>query len=971
MKISLLILFLSCSLLEAQNVISNEPFADCSLPGKWEINSTQGNYGFSITKSNLFPKSDATCSIIYQQSNNSNTGSKEFKITTKEFKLFSYDEYSFTFGLRFTRPNQIGVLKLNMIVDGVVKTLQTYSADISHPTQIIQEQSIKLSGLKKAKTIKFSFEYQANGNDFNNLIIIDNIILAGPDNDDCSRAIELVVDNPCLSGNSTGASITGPPVKCSGQYIQGLWYTFTPNYSGQLKINNFSSYNDAVSVFKGSCNGLQDVQCINRDEYGFEGEQEFIEVNAGEQYFLRISKQTNYYGREDIDDFCIAIEKINPKYPAHDQCAQSIGLTIGNLCVQNNNYTAHFDHPVPSLNERSRADVWYHFTPTQSNPLEISSQANFADVLTLYKGDCNNLVEVKCEDFGSKLILSNPIPNTLYRVQVSGYFSSIEGNLCVEVKERSATKPSNDDCLTAKAIELNKLCVNSDNINANVSKLKGSCVVYHAPDIWYSFIAPLEKEVAIDIEAGFNYSYTVYSGQCSNLTEFSCGSSPDPCGDYLYLKGLNPGKTYYLQIISNYKPIKTTESQICVRINEVSKTVPKTPLNLQLTTECLHGVLGKVNYVASGGKGLYKYFGPDPSDYFLPGEKIEAFVEDERGCRDFAQTIIGCTPPKHCSNSTLDISIDFECLQDSIGRQTGEVVLHISGKGGSGAYYYYGTKDGAKLRHGDPYAVVLIDSDSCYLIEEGQIICPPFDCSQSNLTITADYECIDTLLRARLHLDIKGNLGNYQLSGNTDGELMKNGDPYTVMVIDQAACSAEISGLINCNFDSCAFARPELKVDYDCILDSLGNRTGQAILHIDATSYAGGIMISGHQSGDTLNHLETYSVLMVDSFGCELKNTGVISCVPVNVKTDTDASFVSAYPNPTENNVKIEFHNISDPIIELFIYTNQGRNIYQRPLLYEEYKNSTYLHMATFPAGVYYVKLKGKTFFDIIRLIKI
>lgn len=971
MKISILILFLSCSLLEAQNLISNEPFTDCSLPGKWELNTKQGNFGFSITKSNLFPKSDATCSIIYQQSNNSNTGLKEFNITTKEFKLFSYDEYTFKFGLRFTRPNQIGLLKLNMIVDGIVKTLQSYSSDISHPSQIVQEQSFKLSGLQKAKSIKFTFDYEANGNDFNNLIIIDNIFLSGPDNDDCSRAIELFIDNPCISGNSTGALITGPPVKCSGQYIQGLWYKFSPDYTGQLKINNFSTYNDAVSVFKGSCNSLVDVQCINQDEYGFEGEQEFIEVNAGEQYFLRISKQTNYYGRDDIDDMCIAIEKINPEYPSNDQCDQSIGLTIGNLCVLNTNYTANFNNPLPSLNERSRADVWYHFTATKSNPLEITSHADFADVITLFKGDCTNLAEVKCEDFGNKLILTNPIPNTLYKIQVSGYFSSIEGNLCVEVKEKSSNKPSNDDCPTARAIELNKLCVSSDNINANNSKIKGSCVVYNAPDIWYSFVAPAEKDVAIDIEAGFNYNYTLYSGNCTNLTEVSCGNSPDPCGDYLYFKGLNPGKTYYLQIISTYKPVKATEAQICVRINELSKTTPKALLDLQLTTECLHGVLGKVGYIASGGKGLYKYFGPDPNEYFLPGEKIEAFVEDESGCRDFAQTIIGCSPPKHCANSTLDITIDFECLKDSIGRQTGEVILHVAGKGGSGAYFYYGTMDGTKLNHGDPYKVVLIDSDSCYLIEEGQIVCPPYDCSQSNLTVSANYECIDTLLRAKLKLEIKGNLGNYQLVGNTDGELLKNGDPYSVLVIDQAACSAEISGIINCNFDSCAFARPDLIVDYECILDSMGNRTGKAILQVDAHSYAGGIIISGHQDGDTLNHLESYTVHMLDSFGCELSSSGVITCVPVKVKTDIDDKYVSVYPNPTGTNVKLDFHNISDHVIEVMVYTNQGRNIYSRLYSYNEYKNSTYLPMDQFPSGIYYIKIKGKTFFDIIRLIKI
>jgi len=66
--------------------------------------------------------------------------------------------------------------------------------------------------------------------------------------------------------------MTGAAIKCTGTYYQGLWYKYTSNYSGYLKINTLASFNDAVSVFEGSCPSLTDINCFNTDEYGFEGE---------------------------------------------------------------------------------------------------------------------------------------------------------------------------------------------------------------------------------------------------------------------------------------------------------------------------------------------------------------------------------------------------------------------------------------------------------------------------------------------------------------------------------------------------------------------------------------------------------------------------------------------------------------------------------------------------------------------------
>lgn len=85
------------------------------------------------------------------------------------------------------------------------------------------------------------------------------------------------------------------------------------------------------------------------------------------------------------------------------------------------------------------------------------------------------------------------------------------------------------------------------------------------------------------------------------------------------ISSLSPNTTYLLQIIANSNPIKVNEGDICVRIDESSKSISTNPLSLNLSTECLHGVLTRVNYSTSGGKGNISYVGPSSNELFLMG----------------------------------------------------------------------------------------------------------------------------------------------------------------------------------------------------------------------------------------------------------------------------------------------------------------------------------------------------------------
>ena len=52
---------------------------------------------------------------------------------------------------------------------------------------------------------------------------------------------------------------------------------------------------------------------------------------------------------------------------------------------------ADFTGPIPSRNFKSKADIWYRMIASSSNPIELLTHADFADVITVYSGACGAL----------------------------------------------------------------------------------------------------------------------------------------------------------------------------------------------------------------------------------------------------------------------------------------------------------------------------------------------------------------------------------------------------------------------------------------------------------------------------------------------------------------------------------------------------------------------------------------------------
>ncbi|MFN8330368.1 MAG: T9SS type A sorting domain-containing protein [Saprospiraceae bacterium] len=312
-----------------------------------------------------------------------------------------------------------------------------------------------------------------------------------------------------------------------------------------------------------------------------------------------------------------------------------------------------------------------------------------------------------------------------------------------------------------------------------------------------------------------------------------------------------------------------------------------------------------------------------------------------------------------------------DCIKDQLGRQTGEVTLNYSGKGGTGAYYFYGNATGAALKHGDSYTVVLIDSDSCYVIEKGIVNCPPFTCAQSNLKVSAAYECVDTLLKARLRLDVSGFLGNITFKGDKDGDLLDQGSSYKVQVTDEAGCTSEATGSIVCKFDSCAYSRPALDVSYICLHDSIGNTTGLAELVINGSSKAGGVSYIGNQPGQILRHLDSYQVTLKDAFGCSVIREGIINCVPLSSSDPQILTTLRLVPNPNFGEFEVKMNSGVQEEVNFSICTPEGRIIQTESRQIAIGENRMSFNLSGIPRGIYYVKMDAHALKATLKWVKL
>ncbi len=360
----------------------------------------------------------------------------------------NYSDLLLEYDIHFRDYGDVNYLNVILDHNGTLTPIATYQIQNFSGNRFDDyvHASIDISEYR-AETMQVIFEYGDGGaiegdeNGYGRRTYwagIDNFKISGerPINDFCNNATPISLNTPCTSGTNIGAIFQGPTVACMDSAWSAIWYTFEAPATGSVVIETKADFDDLLNVYSGSCGNFTELTCINEDIYGFDGEHAQVSgLNSGETYYLRISGVGNSFGQLQ-GDLCLQIRTTDPPTdpPANDLCANAVPLTIDTDCVSGNNAGATFDGPMPSLNDKSDHSIWYSFEAPLDGQVTVVTESEFSDVITLFEGTCGSLNELFCNDEGQVLTATGLIPNETYHIQVSSFFNSLDGNICISLE---------------------------------------------------------------------------------------------------------------------------------------------------------------------------------------------------------------------------------------------------------------------------------------------------------------------------------------------------------------------------------------------------------------------------------------------------------------------------------------------------------------------------------------------------------
>jgi hypothetical protein len=246
------------------------------------------------------------------------------------------------------------------------------------------------------------------------------------------------------------------------------------------------------------------------------------------------------------------------------------GLTIDDATVND---------PPASTCDVPTKDGWLWFDATSDKTsVCFYNSSNRNAMIYLYTGSKSALTQVACENSGgpnkNEILLLNSVPGTRYFVRIAKSGNGnpdLKGDVCI------FNTPSNNDCSSATALSVARVCSSVDGSTRGATKSANAILCNGVTgnsddDVWYSFVAPASHTATISVtsaSAGFNPVLDLRSGTC-NGTTISCSDISATNGDEtIYATGLTAGATYFVRVYG-YAEASTTAAgtfKICVADN--------------------------------------------------------------------------------------------------------------------------------------------------------------------------------------------------------------------------------------------------------------------------------------------------------------------------------------------------------------------------------------------------------------------
>jgi len=879
---------------------------------------------------------DGTCFAYFNDDAlGKNAPLSKIRMYSPEFNATQFADYQLTYDFifRFYEKNEY----LQLYVDNGKEWIpvKTYNGDFAGPNiNQSKKDTIDLSPFRSEK-IRLIWEYNDGGWAW--WLGLDNVKVTGQGNlnDRCDKSISITSNGDCIMFDNINALKEDEfnLIKAGNTGI--LYFTFTAEESTDYEIKSTSTFNDKLEVFTGTCDNPSLLQAKDKDEFGFKGEQLYINAQGGESYMFRVYGFQAEFGL-DKGTGCLSVSRKSDTQlpPLGDVCAAAIPLIANTDCTISKNIKANLDGPTPKTNIRSRADLWFSFSPETSGNYEFTSNADFADVLAVYQGNCSDLTEMVSDFNGHKINIKNAEAGQTYFIQVTGYFAILEGNLCPAIKTKVINEDTESNCITALPLTVNSACSVSSSVGAGFSGVRPDCEIKIQDDVWFSFVATNSRQIFIKVKTDFENIVSVYEGNCNSIHSIFCGKNVHHCNGYLNISNLEPGKTYYIQLGSKVINGRHHSGDICV---ELTDTVPVwEKIELQVEQLCLSKGAVMLIPIAKGGSGEFTFAGLGIDEVVAGGESYIVEATDAEGCVQSLLVNTNSCNDFGCTLTSQISKINPTCYGVSDGQASVTVFGGLEpynikwSDGSSGA-------ETSNLSSGT-YTVTITDGSGCeqienfYLIQPAQIVANP---GYKTPLCNNDSTGIITLFTI-------GGQGDYSYLwsvGSTDNKLENiPGGDYSVTITDGYGCQSTQSFIL---YQPDKISISGTTIDNPCF----GNNNGNISVEIKGGVTPYNILWS---HGDTLPNVNgltagAYTISVSDANNCITNKMWEIN-----------------QPLPfllQEDSLDLIFSSLKNAVINISIFGGTA------PFEYEWYLDGNPLNIDTediFPdaGGNYHVEIK-------------
>ncbi|MBL9000442.1 MAG: hypothetical protein JNK25_04830 [Phycisphaerae bacterium] len=270
----------------------------------------------------------------------------------------------------------------------------------------------------------------------NNAVVQLDPAFPAATNDICTTALTVNMGTNVLGAGESacGAYINDPDagISCLTQFPKAdRWYVFTPETTGDYRIETCGSNFDTVLSVFDSCGG-NELACNNDHTVGpstgctaQRSRIGSINLNAMQPYYIRIAAPASaFLSATSVMNLSIMAA---PPAPANDYCFDATVAVLGANAFDTTEATN--DGQASCQTALSR-DVWFQYTPGGNGILRASTcpGTSWNTVLSMYDGGCGG-TELSCNDNAN--ITGCSTQSILANQRVQGgttYFFRIGGN---------------------------------------------------------------------------------------------------------------------------------------------------------------------------------------------------------------------------------------------------------------------------------------------------------------------------------------------------------------------------------------------------------------------------------------------------------------------------------------------------------------------------------------------------------------